>query len=174
MTMKKISVIQCAQRLYASDEGLFIRIGIANGSIHMVKHLQDYQKNMETKSELSLISFVALELENLIFQLYKRSWMSICKLTQQRQSTINQMAMNPQQTYIAARQLLGINNIIAYPAGQFLSIYQCEIIKSYHFEQLTKCYKSIPIRYKKHNKVYKRFFIPSSMIKGDFENTIAR
>ena len=88
--------------------------------------------------------------------------MSICKLTQTFQITINQIAMNPQQVYIAARQLLGINNNIAYPAAQFLSIYQCEIIKSYHFEQSIKCYKSFPIKYKKHNKEYKKFFIPAT------------
>ena len=59
--MKKISVTRCAQRLYESDEGLFIRIDITNESKHMAKHLQDYQKNMETTSELSLISYVALD-----------------------------------------------------------------------------------------------------------------
>ena len=104
-------------------------------------------------------------MEDLIYTLYRKSWLNICYLTQQRVIYIDHLASNPQQAYLAARMLMRTTNIMAHPAGQYLSAYECDKIEEYYLHTATdKCYKSIPIRYHQHQKEFKRFFLLLLMI----------
>ena len=54
-------------------------------------------------------------------------------------------------------------NIMAHPAGHYLSAYECDKIEEYYFNIVTdKCYKSIPIRYQQHHREFKRFILPAT------------
>jgi hypothetical protein len=88
----------CGYDLYETLEGLFLRIDQANMTIAMKKaYEREHQHPLYTTNELATISFVAQELENLIYDLYRKTWLNICYLTQQRLIWIKQLANNPQQ-----------------------------------------------------------------------------
>ena len=160
---KRIPIYQCGYDLYETNEGIFIRIDQANITAAMAKRLRYGDHPVRTTSDIPLISFVAHELEDLIYTLYRKSWLNICYLTQQRVIYINHLASNPQQAYLAARMLMRTTNIMAHPAGQYLSAYECDKIEEYYLHTATdKCYKSIPIRYHQHQKEFKRFILPAT------------
>jgi hypothetical protein len=152
----------CGKILHATYENILIRIDSVVLEQKMITRYTNSDNVTKTTNEVALMSFVAFELEELIYQLYKKTWLSICRLTQQRQIWINKMATDPSQAYIAARMLLGVQNIMAHPAGQFMSIYECEVIESYFWEPTKECYKSIPIKYKKYNMEHKLYLIPAT------------
>ena len=52
-------------------------------------------------------------------------------------------------------------NIMAHPAGQYLSAYECDKIEEYYLDASEKCYKSIPICYEQHQRVFQRFLLPA-------------
>ena len=160
---KRIPIYKCGYDLYETNEGIFIRIDQANLTAAMAKRLRHGDHPVRTTSDIPLISFVAHELEDLIYTLYRKSWLNICYLTQQRVIYSNHLASNPQQAYLAARMLMRTTNIMAHPAGQYLSAYECDKIEEYYLDtENEKCYKSIPIRYRQHQKEFKRFILPAT------------
>ena len=174
---KRKLIYKCGYDLYETDEGIFIRIDQSNITAAMAKRLRHIDHPIRTTSDIPLISFVAHELEDLMYSLYRKSWLNICYLTQQRIIYINHLASNPQQAYLAARMLMRTTNIMAHPAGQYLSAYECDKIEEYYLNTVTdKCYKSIPIRYIYHQKEFKRFIFPASndIILADSEIQCAR
>lgn len=157
------SIKKCEFDLYETQEGIFLRIDQSNITASMAKVLLQHEHHQtQTTSELSLISFVARELEDLVYDLYRKTWLNICHLTQQRLIWIKQLANNPQQAYIAARILMRTENLMAHSAGQYLSAYECDIIESYYLDTTSKCYKSIPIKYSLYEKEFKRFLIATT------------
>ena len=86
---KRIPIYQCGYDLYETNEGIFIRIDQANITAAMAKRLRHGDHPVRTTSDIPLISFVAHELEDLIYTLYRKSWLNICYLTQQRVIYIN-------------------------------------------------------------------------------------
>jgi hypothetical protein len=156
------SSLQCGQRIYEVNEGLFIRIDEVNSTLKLRQKLNQRWNPMRTTNEVALISFVAHDLETLIYDLFRKTWLNICRLVLQRQLWIEQMATNPQQAYIAARILMKTRNVIAYPAGQFLAAYECDTIYSYYLEKKTTCFKSIPIRFKTYDKHHQHYLLPTT------------
>jgi hypothetical protein len=156
------SSLQCGQRIYEVNEGLFIRIDEINSTLKLRQKLNQRWNPIRTTNEVALISFVAHDLETLIYDLFRKTWLNICRLVLQRQLWIEQMATNPQQAYIAARILMKTRNVIAYPAGQFLAAYECETIYSYYLEKKTTCFKSIPIRFKTYDKHHQHYLLPTT------------
>ena len=160
---KRRLIQKCGFDLYETNEGIFIRIDQANITAVMAKRLRHGDHPIRTTSDIPLISFVAHELEDLMYTLYRKSWLSICYLTQQRVIYINHLATNPQQAYLAARMLMKTTNIMAHPAGQYLSAYECDKIEEYYLNIIPdKCYKSIPIRYQQHQREFERFILPAT------------
>ena len=154
---------KCGFHLYETNEGIFIRIDQANITAAMAKRLRHGDHPLRTTSDIPLISFVAHELEDLMYTLYRKSWLCIFYLTQQRVIYVNHLATNPQQAYLASRMLMKITNIMAHPAGQYLSAYECDKIEKYYLNIITdKCYKSIPIRYQQHQREFERFILPAT------------
>ena len=159
----KIEVIhKYGFNLYETNEGMYIRIDQANITAAMAKRLRHGDHPIRTTSDIPLISFVARELEDLVYSLYRKLWLSICYLTQQRVIYINHLATNPQQAYLAARMLMRTNNIMAHSAGQYLSAYECDKLDEYHIRESAKCYKSIPIHYQQYRTEFKRFLLPAT------------
>ena len=128
----------------------------------MAKRLRHGDHLIRTTSNLPIMSFVAHELEDLVHTLYRKSWLNICYLTQQRIIYINHLATNSQQAYLAARMLMRTTNIMAHPVGQYLSAYECDKIEEYYLDASEKCYKSIPICYEQHQRVFQRFLLPAT------------
>ena len=160
---KRQKVKICNFDLYATNEGIYIRIDQANITAAMARKIRYGDYPVRTTSDIPLISFVAHELEDLAYSLYRKSWINICYLTQQRVINIHQMAKNPQQAYLAARMLMRTPNIMAHPAGQFLSAYECDSVETYYCRNTKKCYNSIPIHYKQHLKEFDRFLLPATL-----------
>ena len=78
------------------------------------------------------------------------------------EDNINHLATNLQLAYLAARMLMRTTNIMAHLAGQYLSAYECDKIEEYYLDAREKCYKSIPIRYEQHQRVFQRFLLPAT------------
>jgi hypothetical protein len=157
------TINKCGMELYETQEGIYLRIDQVNITASMAKVLFQHEHHpIQTTNELALISYVARELENLIYDLYRKTWLNICYLTQQRLISIKQLAKNPQQAYVAARMLMRTENLMAHSAGEYLSAYECDIVESYFLETMQKCYKSIPIKYTLYDKEFKRFLLPTT------------
>ena len=160
---KRQKVKICNFDLYATNEGIYIRIDQANITAAMARKIRYGDYPVRTTSDIPLISFVAHELEDLAYSLYRNFWINICYLTQQRVIHIHQMAKNPQQAYLAARMLIRTPNIMAHPAGLFLSAHECDSVETYYLRNTNKCYNSIPIHYKQHLKEFDRFLLPATL-----------
>ena len=92
---KRQKVKICNFDLYATNEGIYIRIDQANITAAMARKIRYGDYPVRTTSDIPLISFVAHELEDLAYSLYRKFWINICYLTQQRVIHIHQMAKNP-------------------------------------------------------------------------------
>jgi hypothetical protein len=162
VTVTSKEIIRCEEKLFETNEGLFIRIDDTNIQSEGQK-LSELRNLAKTTTEVALMSYIARELEDLMYQLYRKSWIDICRIAQQRQIWLKHMMKDPQQAYIAARMMLKTTSVMGHPAGQFLNVYECEQINNYYLALTTKCYASIPIHYKKYNKDHKRFLVPATM-----------
>ena len=74
---KRKQINKCGFNLYKTNEGIFIRIDQANVTAAMAKRLRHGDHLIRTTSNLPLMSFVAHELEDLVYTLYRKSWLNI-------------------------------------------------------------------------------------------------
>ena len=76
---------------------MYIPVDQANITTAMAERFRHGDHPVRTTSVIPLISFVAHKLENLVYILYRKSWLSLRYLTQQRAFYIrNHLATNPQ------------------------------------------------------------------------------
>jgi hypothetical protein len=151
----------CGHTLYSTDENIYVRIDEVNITSTMAGRIRQNIHPLRTTNEIGMLNYLARETEDLAYNLYKKSWIQICYLTQQKIIWIQHLANNREQAYLAARMLLRLPNIYAIPAGQFLSAYECELVEEYYLKPSEKCYKSIPIYYKQYEKEHVRYLLPS-------------
>ena len=152
----------CGYKLFSTNEGICIHFDKTDNKTRISPFRQLANQFIATTSEIGLISYVARELEELTYSLYKKTWLNICQLGQQRLMWMKHWLNNPQHAYIEARMLLNTYKITAHLAGELLAINECEVINTYYLAKKDKCYKSIPINFHKFNKTYSRFILPST------------
>jgi hypothetical protein len=153
----------CEQNLYETDQGLFIRWDEMNKTVKLVHKINKDWNHMRATNMIAMMSFVAIELENIMYDLFRKSWIDICHLYQQKWIWIEYLASNTQTAYLAARLLLRENHIMAFPAGQLLTAHECDVITEFYWRPTSACYKSIPITYKQYEKELHRFLLPTTM-----------
>jgi hypothetical protein len=157
----KEKVELCGNKLYITDENIYIRVDEANITTTMAARFRQRVQSIKSTNDIAMMNYLARKTEEMAYNLYMKSWLQICYLTQQRVIWIQHLANSKQQAYLAARMILRLSNIYATPAGQFLSVYECDSILEYYLQPSEKCYKSIPIRYKKYEKEHTRYLLPS-------------
>lgn len=59
-----------------------------------------------------------------MFQLHKTTWLQICRMQQEKQIWLEQLAAKPNEAYLVARLLLETTVVIAYPNGRALKYIQ--------------------------------------------------
>jgi hypothetical protein len=156
------TIKQCDNIMFATDQGLFIRVDVYNDTTNMKSKLHKKRTRMETTTVESLIQYVAIELEDLMFQLHKTTWLQICRMQQEKQIWLQHLAAKPNEAYLVARLLLNTTAVVAYPSGRLLNTFECDIVDSYYLNPTAKCYKNIPVRYKIHQEEHQGFLLPTS------------
>jgi hypothetical protein len=156
------TIKQCDNIMFATDQGLFIRVDVYNDTTNMKSKLHKKRTRMETTTVESLIQYVAIELEDLMFQLHKTTWLQICRMQQEKHIWLQHLAAKPNEAYLVARLLFNTTAVVAYPSGRLLNTFECDIVDSYYLNPTAKCYKNILVRYKIHQEEHKGFLLPTS------------
>ena len=108
-----------------------------------------------------LLAYVAYQLQDMMVELFKKNFLNICRLNQERIIYLHHLASQPNTAYLASRMLLKSEIIIGYASGQLLTTYQCDVISEYYLYETTQCYNNIPVTYKNHNKSFIRYLQPT-------------
>jgi hypothetical protein len=153
---------QCGHVLYATEQGLFVGIDSFNDTKPIKEKLSKKRTRTETTTIESLIQYVVMELEDLVFQLHKSTWLQICRMQQDKQVWMEHLAAKPNEAYLVARLLLNTTAVVAYPSGKLLNTFECDVIDSYFLEPTNKCHKNVPIRYRIHQDEHHGFLLPTS------------
>ena len=151
--------------IYLTDQGMYIKIQNVTFSKSLMQKIREDAGNSSGSSTTNtgLLAYVAHQLQDMMVELFKKNFLNICRLNQEKIIYLHHLASQPNTAYLASRMLLKSENIMGYASGQLLTTYQCDISSEYYLYETTHCYNNIPVTYKNHNKSFIRYLQPTSM-----------
>ena len=160
--------------VYPSDQGMFVKIRNITFSKTLAQKIRAQIGKSEgpTTTYTGLIAYVAHQLQDMMVELFKKNYLNICRLNQERIIYLHHLASQPNTAYLASRMLLKTQNVMGHSSGQLITTYQCDTIFNYYQQQTTQCYHTILVIYNMNEKNYTRYLLPSSMDLLPFDSPI--
>ena len=151
--------------IYTSDQGVFVKVRNVTFSQTLAEKIRSQIGKAEgpTTTYTGLINYVAHQLQNMMVELFKKNYLNICRLNQERIIYLHHLASQPSTAYLASRMLMKSQNVMGYSSGQLITTYQCDIVEEYYQQPTDQCYNTIPITYKNQEKNFTRYLLPASM-----------
>ena len=160
--------------VYESDQGMYIKIQNVTFSKTLMQKIREQvgSSHAPSTTNAGLLAYVAHQLQDMMVELFKKNFLNICRLNQERIIYLHHLASQPNTAYLASRMLLKNESIMGYASGQLLTTYQCDVISEYYLYETDQCYTSIPVTYRNHNKTFVRYLQPTSMDLLALDSTI--
>lgn len=114
--------------LYATELVLFVGIDSFNETKPIKEKLSKKRTRTNTTTIKFLIQYVVMELDDLVFQLHKLTWLQICRMQQDQQVWMEHLAAKPNEADLVARLLLNTTAVVAHPSGKLLNTFECDVI----------------------------------------------
>ena len=151
--------------IYTSDQGVFVKVRNVTFSQTLAEKIRSQIGKAEgpTTTYTGLINYVAHQLQNMMVELFKKNYLNICRLNQERIIYLHHLASQPSTAYLASRMLMKSQSVMGYSSGQLITTYQCDIVEEYYQQPTDQCYNTIPITYKNQEKNFTRYLLPASM-----------
>ena len=99
----------------------------------------------------------------MMVELFKKNYLNICRLNQERMINLHNLTSQPSTAYLASRMLMKSQSVMGYSSGQLITTYQCDIVEEYYQQPRDQCYYKMPITYKNREKNFTRYLLPASM-----------
>ena len=87
-----------------------------------------------TTTSTRLLTYVAHQLQDMMVDLFRKNYLNICRLNQQRITYLHYLASQLNTTHLASRMLLMTQNFNEYPSGQLITTYLCDTISEYYYQ----------------------------------------
>lgn len=144
----------CGKKLWETDQDMLIYkhpASIHNAVVNVTHPTKDLDMKLQhsTSSEGHL-AYVAYQLESLTYELFKKSYLAICRLKYQRYQSMKYLMQNGNAMYVA-RMLMNSTAVTGYDAGTMLAVSRCLQINTYQYSINPRvggaCHSAVPIRY---------------------------
>ena len=167
VTIKNTTTVCDHLTLYTTIEGLYLQI-IEDSETPMYMQTQQIITYVESSEQsttlIPMIAFVLKSLENLSYSLFARTWLSICRLQEQRYIWLKYM-ISKGDGAIVARMLTNSKSVFGIEVGDLLALWSCHEVQSYELNMPTQsdtCFSNIPVTYTLDAIEHTGIFIPAS------------